>query len=90
MVYARKRLIEQGDAKPVDLVKAEMDERETRNGYFTVEGMGTWMVYGQNDPIWNRLIFETANPAAEDPLAMADADPRRWLRPLSIWSARKN
>lgn len=75
VVYARKRLIEQGDAKPVDLVKAEMDERATLNGYFTVDGMGTWMVYGQNDPIWNRLIFETANSSRRRPFGDGGCGP---------------
>lgn len=75
VVYARKRVIEKDGAKPVDLVKAEMDERKTRNGYFTVEGVGTWMVYGQNDPVWNRLIFETANSSRRRPFGDGGCGP---------------
>lgn len=75
VIYARKRKIDRGDARAVDLVKAEMDERETLNGYFTVEGVGTWMVYGQNDPIWKRLIFETANSSRRRPFGDGGCGP---------------
>lgn len=99
VVYARKRPIEQGNARVVDLVKAEMDERETKNGFFTVDGVGTWMVYGQNDPVWNRLIFETANSSRRRPFgdggcgptavasAIANLVPREELGKIANFSA---
>ncbi len=57
VIYTRKRAIADAAARTVQLNKREMDSRQTMNGYVYCEA-GTWMVYGQNDPIWDRLIFE--------------------------------
>ncbi|MBE5778233.1 MAG: hypothetical protein E7331_02750 [Clostridiales bacterium] len=44
----------------VDLNKVEMDGRETENGYVDIEGVGRYMVYAQDDPLWEHLRFETS------------------------------
>ena len=59
VIYARKRpLVEDADAPLVSLNEMEMDFRETGNGRAEVEGVGSWMLYAQNDPVWDRLVFE--------------------------------
>ncbi len=60
VLYARMRpLAYTDDAKTMIVNQIEMDSRETLNGMYTVENVGSWMLYGQNDPSWNRLYFET-------------------------------
>lgn len=43
----------------LELYKEEMDSRETENGYVDIEGVGRYMVYAQDDPLWEHLRFET-------------------------------
>jgi hypothetical protein len=59
VIYARKRPIQYATAQVAYVNKLAMDSRATLNGYATVENVGTWMLYAQNDPIWDRLVFET-------------------------------
>ena len=59
VIYTRKRPIADAAARTVYMNKWQMDSRETLNGYVTCEA-GTWMIYGQNDPVWDRLTFEVA------------------------------
>lgn len=61
VIYARKRPIPQSDAPTVWLNEQEMDKHESLNGYAAAEGVGTWMLYGQNDPLWNQMLFEADN-----------------------------
>lgn len=75
VIYARKRLIPQGDRKAVQINQVEMDSRQTLNGWFTVEGVGTWMVYGQNDPVWDRLKFEVENSSRRRPFGDGGCGP---------------
>lgn len=42
-----------------NLVKAELDSRETISGMRQVWDLGEYMVYAQNDPIWNRMQYES-------------------------------
>lgn len=58
-VCAALRPITYQTGRTVDLNKADMDLRETQNGYATIEGVGTFMVYAQNDPLWDRLRYES-------------------------------
>lgn len=41
-----------------DLNKIEMDSRETLNGYVDIEGVGSYMLYAQDDPMWGELRYE--------------------------------
>jgi len=41
-----------------DLNKIEMDSRETLNGYVDIEGVGRYMLYAQDDPMWGELRYE--------------------------------
>ena len=42
-----------------NLVKTELDSRETASGMKQVWDLGEFMVYAQNDPIWNRMQYES-------------------------------
>lgn len=59
VIYARKRPIQYATDKVAYVNKIEMDSRATQNGYATVENVGSWMLYAQNDPLWENLNFET-------------------------------
>jgi sortase B len=61
VIYARKRPIDYATAKVAYVNKLEMDSRSTLNGYVSIENVGTWMLYAQNDPLWENLIFEAPN-----------------------------
>ncbi len=61
VLYARKRSIRYENATVYDMNRQQMDLRQTLNGRVTVEGVGSWMVYAQDDPLWDRLIFEASN-----------------------------
>jgi hypothetical protein len=52
VIYARKRPIDYATAKVAYVNKLEMDSRSTLNGYVSIENVGTWMLYAQNDPLW--------------------------------------
>ncbi len=59
VIYARKRPIDYATTQVAYVNKLEMDSRTTLNGYVSVENVGEWMSYSQNDPIWDKLVFET-------------------------------
>ncbi len=62
VIYTRMRPVTLAEDAPVmNVNQMALDNRATLNGFYTVEGVGTWMVYGQNDPSWDPLIFETEN-----------------------------
>ena len=66
VLYTRRRPIEfDGNVTRVELTQLELDSRETLTSHYAVEGVGEWIVYGQNDPCWERLIFETENSSRE-------------------------
>lgn len=59
VIYTRMRpLSYTGDEQVALLNQMDMDARETLNTSYTVEGLGTFLIYGQNDPVWDPLIFE--------------------------------
>lgn len=61
LICAALRPIRYETQETIDLCKAELDARETGNGYVTVDGVGTFMVYAQNDPLWDRMCYESSN-----------------------------
>lgn len=75
VIYARKRPIPQSDAPAVYMNEQGMDARESVSGYATAEGVGTWMVYGQNDPLWDRMTFEVANSSRRRPFGDGGCGP---------------
>lgn len=76
VIYTRCRPITYtGTETPLEVSQLEMDTRETRNGWYTVEGLGTWMIYGQNDPSWDRLIFETDTSTRRRPFGDGGCGP---------------
>lgn len=76
VLYTRMRPLEQTEELPaVELNQMEMDRRETQNGTFTVEGLGEYMIYGQNDPSWDRLIFETTYSSRKRPFGDGGCGP---------------
>lgn len=76
VLYARKRPIRYtADARTVRMNEMVMDGRETQNGRVTVEGVGSWMVYAQNDPLWNRLVFEAPRSKRRRPFGDGGCGP---------------
>lgn len=76
VLYTRMRPITwREDQMPVELTQMEMDRRETLNGSFTAEGLGEYYIYGQNDPSWYRLIFETSYSSRRRPFGDGGCGP---------------
>lgn len=60
VLYGRLRKTRQQGQSAADVTKLAMDQRVTENGYVTINGVGTYMVYAQNDPLWSDLRFEAS------------------------------
>lgn len=75
LVYARKRPMPASDGPVVWLNQYGMDASKSVSGYATAEGVGTWMIYGQNDPLWNRMIFEVAGSSRHRPFGDGGCGP---------------
>lgn len=75
VIYTRMRPMPPSDAPAAQMNELDMDSRETRNGYAGVVGVGSWMIYGQNDPRWNRLIFEVPNSSRRRPFGDGGCGP---------------
>lgn len=61
VLYARKRPIAYETDQTVYVNQLEMDSRDTLTAYVSVEGVGEWLLYAQNDPLWSKLTFEAQN-----------------------------
>ena len=61
MVVMGKLTAREPSADVTDIFKKELDDRETGNGRVTIDGVGSFMVYAQNDPVYARLTFEVAS-----------------------------
>ncbi len=59
VIYGRMRPIVYGSSEGAETTKLEMDKRPTVSGYKDVGTLGKMMVYAQNDPIWDRMIYES-------------------------------
>lgn len=75
VLYLRKRPIVYQVTKTIYLNQMEMDARETLNGYVSVEGVGRWMIYAQNDTIWQRLVFEIPTSSRKRPFGDGGCGP---------------
>ena len=59
VIYGRMRpIVYQSDEESVNASKQEMDQRPTENGYVTIDGVGTFMTYAQNDELWRKMRYE--------------------------------
>lgn len=59
VVCAAMRPLSGGNGQGVNLVKQELDSRETVSGVQDVGPLGRMMVYAQNDPLWERMRYES-------------------------------
>lgn len=75
VIYARKRLMPDSDAPVVYMNQQGMDARESVSGYVSAGKDGTWMSYGQNDPLWDRMIFEVPNSSRRRPFGDGGCGP---------------
>lgn len=75
VLYARKRPISYTAEQVVYVNQLEMDSRPTLNGRVSVENVGDWMLYAQNDPLWNKLTFETQNSSKRRPFGDGGCGP---------------
>ena len=61
VIYGRMRpIVYENSEESVVATKVQMDEKPTGNGYVTIDGVGTFMNYAQNDPIWERMMYESS------------------------------
>ena len=59
VVYGRMRpIVYETTEESVSATKVEMDQRPTGNGFVTIEGLGTFMNYAQNDELWFNMKYE--------------------------------
>lgn len=75
ILYARKRRIDDADAPSVYVNQLEMDSRETVTRYVSINGVGRWLMYAQNDPLWKKLTFEAANSGKRRPFGDGGCGP---------------
>ena len=59
VLCATVRPIRYTGGETVNLVKQELDSRETVSGYQQVGTLGAMMVYAQNDPVWEKMRYES-------------------------------
>ncbi len=75
VIYARKRPIDYATTQVAYVNQLEMDSRDTLSGYVSVENVGRWMRYTQNDPLWKKLVFETQTCARKRPFGDGGCGP---------------
>lgn len=75
VIYARKRPIDYATTRVAYVNQIEMDSRETLNGYVSVENVGRWMLYAQNDPLWKKLVFEIQTSSRRRPFGDGGCGP---------------
>ena len=64
VIYGRMRpIVYETDEESISATKVEMDSRPTGNGYVTIEGVGTFMNYAQNDELWASIGYEARGSA---------------------------
>lgn len=60
VIYGRMRpIVYESTEEAVVTTKAAMDAKESASGYKDIEGMGRYMYYAQNDPLWERMRYES-------------------------------
>lgn len=60
VIYGRMRpIVYESTEEAVVTTKAAMDAKESVSGYKDIEGMGRYMYYAQNDPLWERMRYES-------------------------------
>lgn len=59
VLCATVRPIRYASRETVNLVKKELDSREAVSGYQQVGPLGKMMVYAQNDPVWEKMRYES-------------------------------
>lgn len=67
LIYARKRPIAYKDCSLQLVDKAEMDEKSTQNKIVSYKGLKNVVLYAQNDELWGRSKFESANSKKRRP-----------------------
>ena len=75
VIYARKRPLPASDGPVVWLNQQGINASLSVSGYATAEGVDTWMVYGQNDPMWDRMVFEVAGSSRRRPFGDGGCGP---------------
>ncbi|MDD3334696.1 MAG: class B sortase [Eubacteriales bacterium] len=58
VLYGRIRTVNDQTENKIDINKLDMDRRTTRNGFVTIDGVGDFMTYAQNDELWDGLRYE--------------------------------
>lgn len=75
VIYARKRPIDYETAQIAYVNQLEMDSRDTVSGPVSIENVGDWILYAQNDPLWERLTFEIETSSRRRPFGDGGCGP---------------
>ena len=67
LIYVRKRPIAYKNCSLQLVNKAEMDEKSTQNKIVSYKGLKNIVLYAQNDELWGRSKFESANSKKRRP-----------------------
>ncbi len=61
VIYGRMRpIVYENSEESVVATKVQMDEKPTASGMVTIDGLGDFMYYAQNDPLWERMLYESS------------------------------
>jgi len=102
VLYARKRPLAQEAVPAIYMNQLGASEHSAISGYVSSEDAGRWLVYGQNDPLWRRFVFEAANSGKNRPfgdggcgptsiaIAIANLVPKEELPKLLAYASDEN
>ena len=74
-LYARRAALDEQDIPAIYMNQLGPAEQSSVSSYATAEGVGTWLVYGQNDPLWRRMIFEAPRSPKNRPFGDGGCGP---------------
>ncbi|NLO85893.1 MAG: class B sortase [Clostridiales bacterium] len=75
VIYARKRPIDYQTSEIAYVNQLEMDSRITLNDFVSVDNVGSWMLYAQNDLLWKKLTFEIQTSSRRRPFVDGGCGP---------------
>ncbi len=76
VIYTRCRPIAYtGNETALELTEYELDSRENLNATYQVGTFDEWILYRQDDPCWDRMIFETHNSSRRRPFGDGGCGP---------------
>lgn len=75
VLYARRRPLAAEDVPAIYVNHYAPEEFTTVSGWVEYENAGRWLVYGQNDPLWRRMVFEAPGSGKNRPFGDGGCGP---------------